>query len=724
MPVVGEAIYEISARDEKLVGALRRAEGQARSSGAVIENAVDGKGATAGMNQSAAAVGRFGGMMDKAKAKTSGFGSAFGGLASGVMMGVGMGAFMGVSAAAGALVDGVGSAITAASDLNETVSKVGVVFGPAADRVKAFGADSATAMGMSQNAALSAAGTFGNLMVAMGASSDAAADTSIGMVKLAGDLASFNNVSPEEALEALRSGLVGEAEPLRRFGVQLSAARIEQEALSQGLWDGQGALSSAAKAQATYSLIMKDTATAQGDFARTSTGLANQQRIASARQEDAMAKLGQTLLPIANAILPALSNAMAGVMEWITGIITSIGEWADENRGLVDMLGALAGLVGTVLAGAFQTLGNVLGWAFGVIGDVVGALTGIVKPVVEFLIGALKAVMDVAAQIPGPFQDAAISIRDSLAQMQEDAKSWGEETTTTVESHGEAISGKMAQSGEEGAAGFAAGLEDGAGAAEEAAKALTKPVGVQVQKTKAEIAKEGAQTAAGYAGSLRGGYDETLEAAKALRKAVKDPISTTKRIAELEGILTSKSLRKGLRSDDPMVRADAQALQKMAGAELAQLRGLAKQYGQAAGANYAAGLSTQLNKVERAAEALGEAVSGRLRVHSPAKFGPLSRGGGPEGFGERFGRLYGQGMERGFEAARLDRFLPTLDRFTVTGSALTRQEATLRVVIEDKDGGLGRAGMTEAGLADHVQRALDATGLFYSLSHAASMRGG
>jgi hypothetical protein len=324
MPNVGEAYYEITARDEKLLASLKRAEGQAAKSGRVIENAVDGKGATAGMNTAAASAGRFGGMLDKVKGKASGFGGVMSNLGTGVLQGVGIAGFMGVTMAAGALVQGIGSAVEAASNLQETVSKVGVVFGPASGEVLAFGKTAAVSLGMSENSALSAAGTFGNLMTAMGLTQPAAADMSVSMVKLAGDLASFNNVSPEEALEALRSGLVGESEPLRRFGVQLSEARIQQEALSLKLWDGRGALQGAAKAQAIYSLVMKDTSVAQGDFARTSGGLANQQRIAAARMEDAMAKLGATILPIASVILPMLANAVVGVIEAIADVVTSI----------------------------------------------------------------------------------------------------------------------------------------------------------------------------------------------------------------------------------------------------------------------------------------------------------------------------------------------------------------------------------------------------------------
>lgn len=245
--------------------------------------------------------------------------------------------------------------IKAASDLAESNSKVGVVFEENADKVRAFAEDAAKSLGISEQKALEATGTFGNLFRAIGLTTAQSADMSTKLVTLAADLASFNNANPEDVLLALRSGLLGETEPLRQFGVSLSAARIEAEALAIGLVKPVGnaekitaatigvekanreaakamkehgkssleyrdaaakaaraeealkeatagsvpELDAAQKAQAAYSVIMKDTALAQGDFSRTADGLANSQRIAAAQFDDAKAKLGEGLLPVA-----------------------------------------------------------------------------------------------------------------------------------------------------------------------------------------------------------------------------------------------------------------------------------------------------------------------------------------------------------------------------------------------------------------------------------------
>ena len=217
--------------------------------------------------------------------------------------------------ALGAIAVGAKKAIGAASDLNEQANKASVVFGASGRSIVAWSKTLASSFGLSSRAALEAAGVFGNMLVPMGFSRKEAAAMSKTMVELAGDMASFNNASPEETLAALRSGLAGESEPLRKFGVFLSDARLKQEALKQGLYSGKGALDAHAKAAATMALIMRDTADAQGDFARTSDSAANQSRIQAAETENLSAALGQGLLPYYQAgqkLLISLTKATAG----------------------------------------------------------------------------------------------------------------------------------------------------------------------------------------------------------------------------------------------------------------------------------------------------------------------------------------------------------------------------------------------------------------------------
>jgi hypothetical protein len=229
--------------------------------------------------------------------------SALGKVAKGAALGAIGVAAAGAAGAVGFLAKGLQDA----SDLSETLSKSSTVFGKkSAEQVRAWAYDSTKNILMTREAAISGAATLGNLFTAMGVGQKPAADLSLGLVGLASDLASFNNVETDEALLALRSGLLGEAEPLRKFGVQLSASRIEAEALEMGLVKlAKGTkkqkieLTSAQKAQAAYSIIMKDTKVAQGDAARTQDGFANSTRKLRKNIADARAEIGLKLLPTA-----------------------------------------------------------------------------------------------------------------------------------------------------------------------------------------------------------------------------------------------------------------------------------------------------------------------------------------------------------------------------------------------------------------------------------------
>lgn len=294
---------------------------------------------------------------------------------------------VGVAGAATAAVALGKSAVNAASDLNESLSKNQAVFGQSAKTVQAWANDSTKNILLTRQAAIEGAATFGNLFTSMGIGRGAAADLSTKLVGLASDLSSFNNVGTDEALLALRSGLLGEAEPLRKFGVQLSAARIEAEAFALGLAKpvknaaaiqsaqikvaaatanlakvekehGKGTLAAAQaqdtltranagltkamagqhteltaaqKTQAAYSIILKDTQTAQGDAARTSGGYANQTRILHKRISDLSAELGVKLLPY----------VQQGV-EWLNRMVTEFQAGTGDGGRLRDTLSGLA----------------------------------------------------------------------------------------------------------------------------------------------------------------------------------------------------------------------------------------------------------------------------------------------------------------------------------------------------------------------------------------------
>ena len=135
--------------------------------------------------------------------------------------------------AAGTAAVGFGiKAVGAASDLQEQISKVGVVFGQSSGIVTGFANQMAKDFGLPKTAMLEAASSIGLVGKASGLAQADAANLGTGFAKLAADASSFYNVPLEEALAAIQSGLVGEAEPLRRYGVLLSEAAVQQEAVA------------------------------------------------------------------------------------------------------------------------------------------------------------------------------------------------------------------------------------------------------------------------------------------------------------------------------------------------------------------------------------------------------------------------------------------------------------------------------------------------------------
>jgi hypothetical protein len=316
-------------------------------------------------------------------------------------------------------VDFLKDSVTAASDLSESMSKSNVVFGKSNKAVLDFAQNAAKSLGMSRQAAIESTATFGNFLGALGLGQPKAASMSMAMVKLAGDMASFNNQDPAEVLLALKSGLSGEAEPLKAFGVDVSDAALQVEALRVGMKKQGTTFTASQKAQLAYGLIMKQTKTAQGDFARTSGGLANQQRILAAQFMDAKAKIGGFLLPAVVALIhiltanlsPALSNSIQWIKDFAK-FMKSGSIYVYMIKGAIISLGVAVGIFGAVRLAvmavtAAQILWNIamsanpIGLIIVAIGALIGAAVYAYKNFTTFrnIVNAAWAGIRMAAQI-------------------------------------------------------------------------------------------------------------------------------------------------------------------------------------------------------------------------------------------------------------------------------------------------------------------------------------
>lgn len=302
-------------------------------------------------------------------------------------------------AATGALAVRVGKdSVEQASILGESINAVNVTYEDQAKAVKKLGRESADSLGLSNSAFNSLAVQFSAFSKTVGGDKKVV-QTLDDLTTRGADFASVMNLEVNDALSLFQSGLAGESEPLRKFGIDLSAAAVEAHALAEGLVEptkntleiskaqldatqaqrdynqavkehgersleaqraaldlkdaengvkeatkgAVGELTEAEKVQARYSLLMQQTAKTQGDFANTSDSLANRQRILSARWDDARAKLGKGLLPIiedtTGFVIDHGIPAFERFSDWFTDTgMPAIGNLKDELSPLVKEL--------------------------------------------------------------------------------------------------------------------------------------------------------------------------------------------------------------------------------------------------------------------------------------------------------------------------------------------------------------------------------------------------
>ena len=339
---------------------------------------------------------------------------------------------------AGVTVAAVGlgaKALDLASDFDESMSKTKAIFRSGADSIIDSANDAATAVGMSRGEFLEAASSFGVFGTAAGLSGDDLSKFSADLVRTSADVASFNNLRPEEALAKLRAGLSGETEPLKQLGILFNAAMVEAKALEMGLADVNGEVSEGSKIMARQALIMEQLGAqgALGDFAKTSGGLANQQRILQARLKDVGITIGTALLPVAMKLaegvtklievaerfapqmatirdrakelgeewLPKLKDAFDRIREAVEPVIRRIVDFIKTNP--KPFLLGLAAAVGVVLVGA--------------IGAAVVALGGII-----FSVGGLIALFGAAVAAIAYFWQESETFRYVVTRVFEDVK--------------------------------------------------------------------------------------------------------------------------------------------------------------------------------------------------------------------------------------------------------------------------------------------------------------
>jgi len=312
--------------------------------------------------------------------------SSFGGLGKSIKTLAGV---AGLSIGIGTVVNVLKESVTAASNLGESLNAVNVAYGKNAKNILALGKNAATSIGLSTSEFNSLAVGFSSFTEKIAGDGGDVVGTFKKLSERGADFASVFNLSGgvNEALEKFRSGLAGETEPLRKYGIDMSAAAVETFALSTGLIKSKKELTENVKIQARYGLLMQQTSKTQGDFANTSDSLANRQRIVGATIEDLKAKFGNLLLPVMEKVYAFINDKVLPV---VTQFVEDLSNpKSDVGKMFVDIKKAVEDSF-TVVKDFFALFGD--GDAMKGFGNVV---TQLVKALPALL--ALKGIMMLAS---------------------------------------------------------------------------------------------------------------------------------------------------------------------------------------------------------------------------------------------------------------------------------------------------------------------------------------
>lgn len=278
-------------------------------------------------------------------------------------------------------------AVKMASDLNEVQNVVDTTFENSSETINKFAKSAAEQFGISELSAKQFTGTMGAMLKSMGLGNKDITDMSIALSGLAGDMASFYNLDPEEAFEKLRSGISGETEPLKQLGINMSVVNLEAFAMSKGITKSYDSMTQAEQATLRYQYIMETTADAQGDYSKTADSTANKTRTTMLQFQTLSAELGQQLLPIVNDVL----GASQSVIKWFNNLDAS-------GKRVVLILGGIALAIGPVATaiGGLITIGTGISkiteamkkW------EVVTKLQAVATKAMTIAQGALNAVMN------------------------------------------------------------------------------------------------------------------------------------------------------------------------------------------------------------------------------------------------------------------------------------------------------------------------------------------
>jgi len=273
------------------------------------------------------------------------------------------------------------ASVAVASDLEETMSKFGVVFGDAAGQTKAWSDKFAADVGRSKLQIAGFMAASQDLFVPIGFEAGAANEMSRQVTQLAVDLASFNNMQDPDTLRDLHAALTGSGEVMKKYGVIVSEAAVKQQLLNSGM-DPKNA-TEMQKVQARLAIIMAGTSAAQGDALRTAGSFANRLKALKSSVTDVAAELGTALLP-----------SLAEIAGNVTTAVKSVASFVRNNQGAVLGFAAIAAAAfaaGAAIAG-IGGMAYVAASGAGALAAMMGIVTTVVSAVLS-PIGMLSAAL-------------------------------------------------------------------------------------------------------------------------------------------------------------------------------------------------------------------------------------------------------------------------------------------------------------------------------------------
>lgn len=215
------------------------------------------------------------------------------------------------------------------------------------------------AAGRSKFELMRMAAEFQDTLVPMGFARDEAAEMSVAMTKLAIDLASFNDISDQEAFVRLQGGLIGNVENLLKFGVVANVAQIEQYALNNALWDGQGVLDPLTKAQAIYQMTVAQTADAQNDAILTAWQFNNTMKALESVFSELKTEMGMRLIPEFGNFLNVFKALIPGIQQIGAGFAGTLGNIMGlTHKFITGFINALLGMDMKQLSVSSKEWGN------------------------------------------------------------------------------------------------------------------------------------------------------------------------------------------------------------------------------------------------------------------------------------------------------------------------------------------------------------------------------